>query len=47
MIQRGRATTRRGFTLIEVLAVVAILALVAVLVVPNLGAFSPNYLNFL
>jgi type II secretion system protein H len=45
LIQRGRAATGRGFTLIEVLAVVAILALVAVLVVPNLGALRTRRLK--
>jgi type II secretion system protein H len=44
--RRGRAAgRRRGFTLIEVLAVVAILALVAVLVVPNLGALRTRRLK--
>jgi type II secretion system protein H len=36
---------QRGFTLIEILAVVAILALVAAFVVPNLGAFRVRALR--
>lgn len=39
------ARIRRGFTLIEVLAVVAILALTAMLVVPNLGALRERRLR--
>src|SRR6267142_4827808 len=35
----------RGFTLIEILAVVAILALVAAFVVPNLGGFRRRALH--
>ena len=35
----------RGFTLIEILAVVALLALVAALVVPNLGGFRRRALH--
>ena len=41
----ARAQRRRGFTLIEVLAVVAILALVAAFVVPNLGGFRARALR--
>ena len=40
-----RARRRRGFTLIEILAVVAILALVAALVVPNLGGMRARKLR--
>jgi type II secretion system protein H len=42
-VRRARARSRarrRGFTLIEILAVVAILALTAVFVLPNLGALG-------
>ncbi len=39
------ATRRRGFTLIEILAVVAILALVAAFVVPNMGGFRRRALR--
>jgi len=43
---RGRAkSTERGFTLIEILAVVAILALVAAFVVPNLGGYRVRALR--
>ena len=45
---RARArsrTLRRGFTLIEILAVVAILALSAMLVLPNLGALGERRLQ--
>ena len=38
-------TTSRGFTLIEILAVVAILALVAAFVVPNMGGFRARALR--
>jgi type II secretion system protein H len=45
--RRRRAKTSRsaGFTLIEILAVVAILALVAAFVVPNLGGFRRRALR--
>ena len=39
------ARSQRGFTLIEILAVVAILALVAAFVVPNLGGFRMRALR--
>jgi len=43
---RRRAKTHRsGFTLIEILAVIAILALVAAFVVPNLGGFRRRALR--
>jgi type II secretion system protein H len=41
----ARARHRRGFTLIEILAVVAILALVAAFVVPNLGGIRRRALR--
>ena len=37
--------SRRGFTLIEILAVIAILALVAAFVIPNLGGFRMRALR--
>jgi len=43
---RARSRTRRhGFTLIEILAVVAILAVAAMLVLPNLGALGERRLQ--
>jgi prepilin-type N-terminal cleavage/methylation domain-containing protein len=42
---RCGAERRRGFTLIEILAVVAILALMSVFVLPNLGAVRFRSLN--
>lgn len=47
-MNRARArsrTRRRGFTLIEILAVVAILAIAAMLVLPNLGALGERRLQ--
>src|SRR5262249_30547807 len=43
--RRAKSIRQRGFTLIEILAVVAILALVAAFVVPNLGGFRRRALN--
>lgn len=41
----GRERRRRGFTLIEILAVVAILALMSAFVIPNLGALTGRSLG--
>jgi len=41
----SRTGSRRGFTLIEILSVVAILALMAAFVIPNLGAYRTRALR--
>lgn len=45
MTGRRRTGNRLGFTLIEILSVVAILALVAAFVIPNLGAYRTRALR--